>query len=94
MRDGVWHPLSQRREAPSVADHVRMWHKPAVGGRAEHVRSARVYSDINLFRYCQGIVYFDPEIPDRAFDLGVAEQKRDSPKVACAPVNQGSFRAS
>jgi hypothetical protein len=49
---------------------------------------------MSLFRYCQGIVYFDPEIPDRAFDLGVAEQKLDSPKVACSPVNQGSFRAS
>jgi hypothetical protein len=51
-------------------------------------------SDINLFRYCQSIIHFDPEIPDRAFDLGVAEQKLDSPKVARAPVNQGSFRAS
>jgi hypothetical protein len=49
---------------------------------------------MSLFRYCQGIVYFDPEIPDRAFDLGVAEQKLDSPKVARSPVNQGSFRAS
>jgi hypothetical protein len=28
-----------------------------------------------LFRYRQGIVYFDPEIPDRAFDPGVTEQK-------------------
>jgi transketolase C-terminal domain/subunit len=47
-----------------------------------------------LFRYRQSIIHFDPEIPDRAFDLGVAEQKLDSPKVARAPVNQGSFRAS
>ena len=31
-------------------------------------------SDINLFRYCQSIIHFDPEISDRAFDLGVAEQ--------------------
>jgi hypothetical protein len=31
-------------------------------------------SDINLFRYCQSIIHFDPKIPDRAFDLGVAEQ--------------------
>jgi len=27
-----------------------------------------------LFGYGKGIIYFDPEIPDRAFDLGVAEQ--------------------
>jgi hypothetical protein len=25
---------------------------------------------MNLFRYCQSIVYFDPQIPDRAFGLG------------------------
>ena len=31
-------------------------------------------SDINLFRYCQSIVYFDAKIPDRAFDFGMAKQ--------------------
>jgi hypothetical protein len=25
-------------------------------------------SDINLFRYCQGIIYFDAEISDSAFE--------------------------
>jgi hypothetical protein len=30
-------------------------------------------SDINLFCYSQGIVYFDAEVSDGAFDLGVAE---------------------
>jgi hypothetical protein len=30
-------------------------------------------SDVNLFRYCQRIVNFDPEISYGAFDLGVAE---------------------
>ena len=44
-------------------------------------------SDINLFRYCQSIVYFDPEISDRAFDLSVAKQKLDRPKIAGAPVD-------
>jgi hypothetical protein len=44
-------------------------------------------SDINLFRYCQSIVYFDPEISDRAFDLDVAKQKLDRPKIARAPVD-------
>jgi hypothetical protein len=28
-------------------------------------------SDIDLFRYCQGIIYFDAQISDRAFDLGM-----------------------
>jgi hypothetical protein len=36
-------------------------------------------SDINLFCYCESIVHFDAEISYRAFDLGVAEQKLDSP---------------
>ena len=48
-------------------------------------------SDINLFCYCQSIVHFDAEIPDGAFDLGVAKQKLDSPKIARAPVDQGRF---
>ena len=51
-------------------------------------------SDINLFRYCQGVIYFDAEIPDRAFDLGMPEQKLDGPEISCSPVDQGSFRAS
>src|SRR5439155_26841953 len=51
-------------------------------------------SDINLFCYCQSIIHFDAEISNRAFDLGVAKQKLDSPEIAGAPVNQGSLRAS
>src|SRR5258708_4410548 len=38
-------------------------------------------SDINLFRYCQSIIYFDAEISGRAFDLSVAKQKLDSPRL-------------
>ena len=51
-------------------------------------------SDVNLFRYCQGVIDLDAEIPDRAFDLGMPEQELDGPEIARAPVNQGSFRAS
>ena len=36
----------------------------------------RGISDINLFRYCQGIIHFDTQISDRAFDLGMPEQSR------------------
>ena len=50
-------------------------------------------SDINLFRYCWGIIDLDAEIPDRAFDLGMPEQELDSPQVARSPVDQGSFAA-
>jgi hypothetical protein len=51
-------------------------------------------SDINLFRYCQGVIDLDAEIFDRAFDLGMTEQKLDSPEIARPAVDQGSFRAS
>jgi hypothetical protein len=51
-------------------------------------------SDINLFRYCQRIIHFDPEISNCAFDLGMSEQKLDGPEIARAPINQGSFCAS
>jgi hypothetical protein len=44
-------------------------------------------SDINLFRYCEGVIYFDAEISDRAFDLCMSEQKLDGPEVACPPVD-------
>jgi hypothetical protein len=51
-------------------------------------------SDINLFRYCEGIIYFDAEISDRAFDLCMPEQKLDGPEIASPPVDQGSLCAS
>src|SRR5215813_6310539 len=51
-------------------------------------------SDVNLFRYCQGIVHFDAEISDRAFDLGVAKQKLDCPEIAGAPIDQCSLGSS
>ena len=51
-------------------------------------------SDINLFRYCQGVIDLNAEIPDRAFDLRMAEQELDSPQVARPPIDQGSFCAA
>src|SRR6267154_5820752 len=51
-------------------------------------------SDINLFRYCQGVIDLDAEIPHRAFDLGVPEQKLDSPEVARPPIDQRRLCAS
>jgi hypothetical protein len=37
-----------------------------------------------MFCYCQSVINFDAEISDRAFDLGVAKQKLDSPEIAGA----------
>jgi hypothetical protein len=44
-------------------------------------------SDINLFRYCQGVIDLNAEIPDRAFDLGMPEQELDGSEIACAPID-------
>ena len=38
-------------------------------------------SDVNLVRYCQGIIHFDAQISNGAFDLGVAKQKLDGPRL-------------
>jgi hypothetical protein len=40
-----------------------------------------------LFRYCQGVIDLNAEIPDGAFNLGVAEQELDSPKIARSPID-------
>jgi len=47
-----------------------------------------------LFRYRQGVIDLDAEMPDRAFDLGMPEQELDGSEIACAPIDQGSFCAS
>jgi hypothetical protein len=51
-------------------------------------------SDIDLFRYRQGLIDLDAEITDSALDLCMSEQKLDSPEIAGAPVDQRSLRAS
>lgn len=38
-----------------------------------------------------GIIHFDTETPDRAFALGMPEQKLDCPEIVCPPVDQSSF---
>ena len=50
-------------------------------------------SDINLFRYCQGVIDLDAEVSHRAFDLGMPKQKLNGPEISCSPVDQGSFYA-
>jgi hypothetical protein len=83
------------RNRPQVLGYteVRFWHKPAVES-GQSMSALPSISDINLFRYCQGVIDLDAEIPDRAFDLGVPEQQLDGPEVARPPIDQGSFCAS
>ena len=47
-----------------------------------------------LAEVCEGIIYFDAQISDRAFDLGVSDQELDGPEISRPPVDQGSFCAS
>ena len=49
------------------------------------------YSDINLFRYREGVIDLNAEIPHRAFDLGMPQQELDSPEIARPPVDQRRF---
>jgi hypothetical protein len=51
-------------------------------------------SDVDLFRYCQGVIYFDAQISDGAFDLRVPEQKLDRHEISRASIDQGRFGAS
>ena len=69
-------PAWLRSILPTV--HPRMA-RPAhiVTGRASLLCPAP--SDINLFRYGKGIIDLDAEVPDGAFDLGMAEQQLHGP---------------
>jgi hypothetical protein len=35
-----------------------------------------------LFRYCQGVIDLNAEVPDRAFDLGMSEQELDGLEIS------------
>jgi hypothetical protein len=51
-------------------------------------------SDINLFRYGQGIIDLDAKVPDGAFDLCVPEQELHGAQIAGTPVDQGRLGPS
>jgi hypothetical protein len=48
-------------------------------------------SDINLFRYCQGVIHLDAEISDSAFYFRVAEQELHGSQVAGSSVDECCF---
>ena len=47
-------------------------------------------SDVNLFRYCQGLIYFDAQISDSAFDL-CAEAEAERPRDFLCVDRSGSL---
>ena len=48
-------------------------------------------SDINLFRYGESVVDLNSEIPHRALNLIVSQQKLHGPQIASAAVDKGRF---
>ena len=48
-------------------------------------------SDIDLFRYCESIVYLDPEISNGAFDLSVPKKQLHGSQIARATIDQRRF---
>ena len=54
---------------------VRNWHEGEAEGGAKPVRLCPCSSDVNLFRYGEGIIDFDAEIPDGALDLCMSQQQ-------------------
>ena len=51
-------------------------------------------SDIDLLGNRESVVDLNPEIPDRAFDLGVAKQELNSAQVPRAAVDQRGLGAT
>ena len=51
-------------------------------------------SDVNVFCYCQGVIYCGAQVSDRAFDLGMPKQELNGPESSGLPVDQGSVCAS
>ena len=51
-------------------------------------------SDINLFRYGEGIIDLDAKVPDGAFDLCVPEQQLNGAQIAGTPIDQGRLGPS
>ena len=51
-------------------------------------------SNVNLLRYCKGIIHIDAEIPDSALYLGVAEQKLHGSQIPGAAVDERRFSSA
>ena len=56
----------------------RLWHKAAFEGVGRACPLCPGSSDIDLFGNRECVVDLDPEIPDRALDLRMAEQELNS----------------
>jgi hypothetical protein len=57
-------------------------------GEGQSTSLCPVRSNVDLLRYCEGIVHIDAEIPDSALYLGATEQKLNRSQIPGAAVNQ------
>jgi hypothetical protein len=51
-------------------------------------------SNVDLFRYCKGVIHLDAKITHRAFYLGVAEQELYRSQIPRSPIDQGRLSPS
>src|SRR5216684_6998408 len=75
------------------AETFRYWHKPAVGGWAEHVRSAQVFQTSTCSAIARASSTSIPRYLTVLSILVWPSRKLDGPEIASAPVDQGCLRA-
>ena len=57
-------------------------------GQSGPALSRYFISDVNLFRYRESIIHLNAEVPDGAFNLGVAEQELHGSQVTSVLVDR------
>jgi hypothetical protein len=84
-----------RQEAPIVGErplwgtrhYDRLW--PVSDRR---IRRSLTRLHLGLLGDLQCIVDLDSEIPNGAFEFGMAEEKLNGPEISCSPIDQRGFR--
>ena len=59
----------------------------------DRTRQPPTVSDVRLFRDLERVIYFNAQVANRAFDLGVTQQQLDSTQVLCPAIDHRRFRA-
>ena len=56
--------------------------------KGQSISALTVGSDVNLFGNVEGVINFDTQVSDSAFNFGVTQQQLDGPKVSSAAIYQ------
>src|SRR5579863_9765295 len=67
--------------------------RSATGRRRRPACQTRSRLHLRLFCHFERVIYFDAQVPHRAFQLAVAEQELDGPKILCSSVDKGGLGA-